>query len=153
MALKARHRGDMRSSLLGDSSWVICPKTRDFMKSLLQSCKSDILVEIHVARLPISMPLESFYSAENSGIKHFQTDSVFFQKNKDFPTNWKHWLLSRLSLTPPIWNHIKKIIGAADCSHSILKCEMIIMYIPRIKKANLLCSSPDPPFNMSHYLD
>lgn len=48
------------------------------MKSLLQSCKSDILVEIHVARLPISVPLESLYSEENSGIKHFQRDSVFF---------------------------------------------------------------------------
>lgn len=86
-ALKARPCGDVRPSLLGESSRVICPKTRDFMKSLLQSCKSHILVEMHAARLPISTPLESFCSAQNSGIKHFQTDSVyfFFPKEQGFP--------------------------------------------------------------------
>lgn len=55
------------------------------MKSLLQPCKPDILVEIHVTRLPISMPLENFYSAENSGIKHFQTNSVFSKEQRFFP--------------------------------------------------------------------
>lgn len=60
------------------------------MKSLLQSFKSHGLVEIHVARLTISMPLESFYSAEKFWHETFSDKfSLFFQKDKDFPTNWK----------------------------------------------------------------
>lgn len=50
------------------------------MKSLLKVHKPDVILEMHVARLPISMPSNTdFYSVENSGIKNFQTNSIYFE--------------------------------------------------------------------------
>lgn len=122
------------------------------MKTPLPPHTIDILIETRVARLSISIPQELLLC------RKFSDQFRLFQKTKDFSSHWKHCLLSKLSLTPPLWNYKKKIkkkkIAAADPSHVILKYEMIIMYIHRITKPpNFLHSSPDPPFNMSHYPD
>lgn len=73
----------------------------------MQPLKPDIIVEIHIARLPISELGKSFYSAENSGIE-FSDQLSIFQMDKSFPRSWKPSILSELSLTPPIWDYKKK---------------------------------------------